>query len=226
MRGTLLITSLWLGCATLASAQTPSRFTVGPVARVDHVYLDGDTDGTTAVAGIIVSVRVSRAISIEGELTGGGRDISRSYEGQFVSFPPAPTTSREDFERYAPTARRTLGYAPGVGVAGMVVARTTVHPRVRLAGRLGVLARPYTETSTYLLLSIPEGVDPALVARNFQPESVHTVRGGLLFGIDTDVALTDRFTIAPQVRFVYSGPAEFANTHRELGLGVAARWQF
>ena len=231
MRTTLLITSLLLGSATFATsaaAQTPSpsRFAVAAVARIDHVYVDGHTDGTTPVGGVAASVRVSRAIAIEGELTGATREIARSYEGTFVSYAPSGSTSREEFERFAPRARRTLAYVPHLGAAAMVVARTAVNPRVGLAGRVGVASRGYSERSSYEVLSIPEGVDPARVARDFQPQTVETVRGGLLLGVDVDLGLTARFTLPLQMRVVYSGPAEWANQHREVGVGVSGRWQF
>ena len=226
MCGTLLTTSLLLLGAGTAAAQSPSRFTVGPVARVDRIWIDGQTEGTTPVAGVAASVRISKAIAVEGELTGAAKDIARSYEGWFVSYAQGPNVSRQEAERLAPTARRTLDYEPGAGVAGMVVARAAANPKVGVVGRLGVSARRYTERSSYLVLTIPEGIDAARVARDFQSQAVRTVRGGVLAGADVDIALTRRFTLAPQLRFVYSGPAGFGSEHRELGLGVSGRWQF
>ena len=233
MRNILLIASLLAGLALSArsaAAQTsstpPSRFTAAAVARIDHVYVDGHTDGTTPVGGIAASVRVSRAIAIEGELTGATREIARSYEGTFVSYAPPGSASRDDFERFAPRARRTVAYVPHVGGAAMVVARTVINPRLSLAGRLGVASRAYSERSSYVVLSIPEGVDPARVARDFQPQTVDTVRGGLLLGVDVDLPLTACLSLPLQMRVVYSGPAEWANQHRELGIGVSGRWQF
>jgi hypothetical protein len=232
MRTTLLLTSLLLASATSAAGQAPSappplsRFAVAAVARIDHVYVDGHTDGTTPVGGVAASVRVSRAIAIEGELTGATGEIARSYEGTFVSYAPPGSNSREAFERFAPIARRTLAYVPHLGGAAMLVARTAVTPRVGLAGRVGVASRGYSERSSYVVLSIPEGVDPARVARDFEPQTVENVRGGLLFGVDVDLGLTPRFTLPLQMRFVYSGPAELDPQHRELGIGVSGRWRF
>jgi hypothetical protein len=233
MRNILLITSLLPGLglsARSAAAQTPStppsRFTAAVVARIDHVYVDGHTDGTTPVGGVAASVRVSRAFAIEGELTGATGEIARSYQGTFVSYAPAGSTSREEFERFAPRARRTLAYVPHIGGAAMVVARTGINPRVSLAGRLGVALRRYSERSSYVVLSIPEGVDAARVARDFQAQTIDTVRGGLLLGVDLDLRLTARFALPLQMRAVYSGPAEWANQHREFGVGLSGRWQF
>jgi hypothetical protein len=227
MCGTLLSTSLLLvGAAAAAAAQSLPRFSLGPVARMERVWLDGDTEGATPVAGLAAGVRVSRAIAVEGELTGAAQDIARSYEGWFISYAQGPNASRAEIERLAPTARRRLDYEPGAGVAAMIVARAATSARVRIAGRLGVSARRYTERSSYVVLTIPEGVDPARVARDFQSQAVRTVRGGLLLGVDVDVALTRRFTLAPQMRIVYSGPAGFGSEHRELGLGLSGRWGF
>lgn len=226
MRGTLLITSLLVFGAATAAAQSPSRFTLGPVARLDRVSLDGHTTGTTPVAGVAASVRVSRAIAVAGELTGAMQDIRRSYEGWFISYAQGPIVSREEAERLAPTARRTLDYEPGAGAAGMIVARAAAMRRVSIAGRVGASMRRYTERSSYLVLTIPEGVDPARVARDFQPQAVRTVRGGLLVGVDAEIALSGRFAVAPRMQFVYSGPAGFGSEHRELGLGFTGHWQF
>jgi hypothetical protein len=226
MCGSLLTASLLLMGAATAAAQSPARFTLGPVARIDRVWLDGHTVGETPVAGLAASVRVSTAIALEGELTGAAWDIARSYEGWFISYAQGPNASREEIERLAPKARRRMDYEPGTGLAATIVARGAASPRIRVAGRLGVSARRYLERTSYVVLSIPDGVDPARVARDFQPQAVETVRGGLLAGVDVDLALTRRFSLEPHVRFVYSGPAGFGSEHRELGFGVAARWQF
>jgi hypothetical protein len=226
MCGTLLTTSLLLMGAATAAAQSPSRFSLGPVARIDRVWLDGDTVGETPVAGVAAGVRVSRAIAVEGELTGSAWDIGRSYEGWFISYAQGPNTSREEVVRLAPTARRILDYEPGTGISAAVVARAATSRRFGVAGRLGVSARRYLERSSYVVLTIPEGVDPARVARDFQPQAVETVRGGVLAGVDVDLAVTRRFSLAPHLRFVYSGPAGFGSEHRELGFGLTGRWQF
>ena len=100
----------------------------------------------------------------------------------------------------------------------MVVARTAVNARVGLAGRVGVASRGYSERSSYVVLSIPEGVDPARVARDFQPQTVETVRGGLLLGVDVDLALTASLHAAPaDARRLQRPRPSGANQHREVG---------
>ena len=64
MCGTLLTTALLLVGATTAAAQSQPRFALGPVARIERVWLDGHTKGETPVAGLAASVRVSKAIAV------------------------------------------------------------------------------------------------------------------------------------------------------------------
>src|SRR5688500_205738 len=96
MCGTLVTTSLLLLGVATAAAQSPSRFTLAPVARLDRVWIEGQTTGTTPVAGAAASVRVSKALSVEGELTGAAKDITRSYEGRFISYAEGPNASRQE----------------------------------------------------------------------------------------------------------------------------------
>jgi len=228
MRGTKLVTLVWLGCASAAAAQSPSRFTLGPSLQVVHASFDGHTRGTLTVGGVTAGIRLSRALSIEGELTSPGRQLARSYEGTFISYVPGTPAnpSAEEFARWAPIARRTLAFEPGFGGSGMLVARSSVRRHVTLAGRLGVSARRYVERSQFAVLAIPDGVDPARVARDFAGETHARIRGGVLAGGGADVAVTPRFSIAPQVRFVYSGPSRFGGEYRELGVAVGGHWRF
>ena len=82
------------------------------------------------------------------------------------------------------------------------------------------------QTSDYTVLTIPDGVDPERVARDFQSERHERIRGGLLGGIDATVHVTRRVGLTPGVQFVYGGPAQVGNRHRELGAGVRGFWAF
>jgi hypothetical protein len=225
MRLILLTAGLVLGFVTGAAGQTP-RFELGPVVRLDQVFIEGGAGGGTTTAGVVANFRISKTYGVEAELTTASNRIERSYEGWFISYAKGPNASREEIERLAPTARRSLGYVPGVGWSAAFVARGEISRRVSLAGRVGISARDYLETSSYTILTIPEGVDPARVARDFKDSSRHRTRGGLLLGVDIPVAVTDHLSIAPEVRLVYGGPARIGDKHRELGLGARATWRF
>jgi len=228
MRLTLLTTSLALGCVAAASAQSLARFEVGPVMRLEKVFVEGDGTGNTTVAGLVTTFNISKSYGVEVEVTQAAGRIERSYEGTFISYYPGTDPSRENFERFAPIARRTLGYDAGLGWSAAFVARSEINPRISIAARAGLSGRSYKETSAFTILTIPEAVDPARVARdpNLQATSFNGTRGGLLVGMDATVALTDRFSVAPEVRFVYGGPAQIGNKHREAGLGLRAMWRF
>lgn len=226
MRPIVLTVLFITGFVTAASAQPAPRFAFGPVVRLDHVFVEGGASGGTAVAGVVTSFRISRTFGVEAELTSASNRIDRSYEGWFISYAEGPNLTREEIERLAPVARRSLGYAPGVGWSGALVARGDVSPRVSLAARAGLSARRYVETSAYTILSVPEGVDPGRVSRDFRDSSQSRTRGGLLVGVDASVAVTDHLSVAPELRFVYGGPARIGNKHRELGLGARGVWRF
>jgi hypothetical protein len=214
------------GLADAAAAQSPSRIELAPVARADKVFIEGGLSGTTPVAGVVATWRFTEALGLEGEITRAANRMERRYEGWFISYNDDPDATREQIEALAPIARRTLGYEPGWGWAAAFVARGELSPRVTIAGRAGVAPRRYRETSDYVVLSIPEGVDPARVAHDFRGTANGKTRGGFLLGVDVGIALTDRVNLTPELRFVYSGPARIGNKHRELGVGVRAGWRF
>jgi hypothetical protein len=196
------------------------------VVRLDEVFIEGGAHGSTTAAGVVTSFRISKTYGVEAELTRALNRIERSYEGRFISYTQDPDATLQEIERLAPIARRSLAYVPGVGWSAAFVARGQISPRVSLAARVGLSARDYVESSVYTILSIPEGVDAVRVARDFRDSSSHRTRGGLLLGFDGSVAVTDHLKIAPEVRFVYGGPARIGNKHREFGLGVRGAWSF
>jgi hypothetical protein len=226
MRIIVLLAVVLVSVVSSASAQSFSRFEIGPVVRIDKVSIEGGAGGSVPVAGVAATFRWTPALGVEAEITHASRKIQRSYDGHFVSYIDTPNPTREEFERFAPTARRTLGYNPGTGWSVAFLARGHLSPRVTLGGRAGVSARRYRESSDFEVLTIPEGVDPQRVAEDFQDSSRTKVRGGWLLGVDVDVAVTERFHLAPEFRYVYSGPAQIGNKHREVALGIRAGWRF
>lgn len=223
----ILLTLLALAVGTAsAPGQTPSRFEFGPTLRTDRIFVEAGGSGNTAVFGAAAGWRFTRTYGIEAEITSSSSRVERSYEGWFISYVEGPNATRDEIERLAPVARRTLGYEPGLGGAVAFVARGELTPRVGLSGRVGVSGRRYVETSDYTVLQIPEGVSPDRVARDFLDTSNTHSRGGLLLGVDVPVRLTARLQVVPEVRYVYGGPARVGNKHRELGVGVRGVWGF
>jgi hypothetical protein len=226
MRVSVLAAVVAAGVAATAAAQGQPRFQVGPVARVDRISLEGGAGGATFSAGLTAGVRLGRFLGVEAEITRASRRIERSYEGWFISYATNPNATREEIERMAPTARRTLGYAPGLGWSGAFVVWGQASPRVRLGARAGFSARRYNQTSSYVMLTIPDGIDPARIARDFASEAHSRTRGGLLVGADAEIDLTKNVSLVPDVRLVYGGPARVGNKYREFGLGLRAGWSF
>lgn len=225
MRPIMMAAVVVLGTVTCASAQ-PARLTLGPVTRIDRVSMEAGAGGTTMVAGLRAGGRIAGIFSLEAELTQARNRIERSYEGWFISYAAGPNATREEIEALAPTARRTLGYAPGTGWSVALAARDHLTPRITIAAKVGASARRYLETSSYTVLTIPAGVDPARVARDFQSSAGRKTRGGWLIGLDVAVEVTKHITIAPELRYVYGGPAQVGNKHREAGAGLLGTWRF
>src|SRR5262245_61150335 len=99
--------------ANSAAAQSEPRFELGPVMRVDSLYFEGGATNAIASGGAAATVRLTNRLAVEGQLTQGMGRVERSYEGWFVSYVTTPNPTREEIERFAPTARRTLGYEAG-----------------------------------------------------------------------------------------------------------------
>jgi hypothetical protein len=212
----------WVALAGTSYAQGAPRFEVGPLVRVDHVRVEGDLTGAMPVAGLTVSQRILKSMSMEAEITWATGTLRRHYSGEFVSFAP-PGSSVEEIERLSPTVRRDLSYAPGWGGAAAMVWRRAVSPRMDVAFRAGLSGRSYVETSTFTILTTPPGVDPVRLAQVFVDTRERHSRGGLLFGVDAPVRVTPRFRVVPEVRLVY-GPRQVGNAHREWGVSLRGVW--
>ena len=225
MRETLIAALILMASAASAAAQT-SKIEIGPVVRLDRIFIEGDATGNTPVAGVAATFQLSKSYGIETELTQATGLIERSYEGRFVSYVTNPAPTREETEQLAPVARRTLGYEPRAGFSVTFRAGGDISQRVAITAHAGATARRYTETSRYAILSIPDGVDPARVARDHQDSSSEHWRGGLLFGFDTPIAMSRHFSLTPEVRLVYGGPARIGDKYREVGVGLRCGWRF
>jgi hypothetical protein len=208
--------ALLVFCAS-AFAQVAS-ISVGPVARLDRLSVEGDAAGSTFAAGVTVRSPLTRILGVEGELTGAWGAFQRSYEGTFILYPPGR----------GPVARRTLEYTPGIGGVGALVARGAIGSRATLAVRVGASARRLKERSTHVILSMPGGIDPVRAEADLRAldGTSARLRGGLLLGLDVSVSLTDRLSAAPDLHLVWGGPARVGATYREVGAGGRVTWRF
>jgi hypothetical protein len=223
MRAVLIATVLLGVFASSAPGQTSRRVEIGTVARSDWLFVEAGGTGRSSVAGVVAGWQFSPRFGLEGEMTAAAGGVMRSYEGWFISYAP-PNATREEIERLAPIARRTLRYDPGGGGAMAFVVRQDLSPRAAVRGRIGLSGRRYLETSTYDVLQIPDGVDPARVARDFGSESGRHSRGGLMLGLSLSVRATSRLQLEPEVRYVYGGPAQVGRKHREVSAGIRGVW--
>ncbi len=92
-------------CAGEALAQQAPRLEAGAIVRVDRVQVEGGLTGSMPAAGVGISLRLLKSLSIEAEMTRAEGPLERNYSGWFQSWAPQGST-REEIERLAPTARR------------------------------------------------------------------------------------------------------------------------
>jgi hypothetical protein len=223
---------LLIGLPPAASAQTP-RFEVGPVARADRVSVEAGLQQVMPVLGASAAWHFTKVWALEGEITqAGGGEFSRSYEGISVSYAP-PGATLAEIESLGVRERWRNGYRPGTGGSIAMTARGNLGGPVSVKVRLGMSARSYEESSAHAVLQIPDGIDPARVSANLfggqglsGSQTTTTQRGGLLMGIEMPVRVTRRIALAPDLRYVYGGPAQIGSKHREVSLGVRAGWSF
>jgi hypothetical protein len=227
------LTLIVLAVPAVATAQTRNRFDVGPVARAERVTV-GEKTQVMPVFGFAASARLSKTWGLEAEITQvNGREFSRSRDGISETFAPAGSTAAEN-ERLGVHARWRNTYRPGLGGIVAVTARHGLGSRAAMLVRLGLAARSYRETQEYIVLSIPDGIDPRRLAtvsfgngnRSSNPFVDKTDRGGLLMGAEVPITIVGRLSVAPEVRYVYGGGSHSGDTHREASAGLRARWAF
>lgn len=220
----IVVALLLTMCAVEASARQAPRFEVGAIVRADRVQVNGNVAGSMPTAGVGMSLRLLKSVSIEAEVTRAEGPLASSYSGRFQSWAP-PGSSREEIERLAPTARRDRRYIPGWGGGAALVLRSAVSPRVDMGFKLGLAGRRYVETSTFTVLTIPAELDEAKVRASFIDERYTDSRAGMLFGIDLPIRVTPRLRVIPEVRMVLR-PSVFGRAYNELNLGVRGAFGF
>jgi hypothetical protein len=225
MRHVLALAIAWLAGVASVSAQGPQRLEAAAIVRTDRVSFEGGQHTQLPVAGVGIAYRVWKDMRVEGEITMASGESRRSHEGDFISF-AGPNATREEFLQMAVIARRTTVNRPGLGVATAVAVETRQPGRVNIGLRAGISFRQYDYIEDTTVLRVPEGVTFDR-AESAMPDTRGTRgRGGLLFGASVPVRVAGRFYIAPDVRWVWGGPARVGNNYDEATIGARGVWKF
>ena len=225
MRHVLAVGLIWLAGVTSASAQINERLDVMAIARTDRVSFEGRQKARLPVAGVGVSYRVWRDMRVEAEVTAATGESRRVYEGDFMSY-AAPGSTREEILRMAVIARRTTVNKAGLGFATTVAVETREPGRVNLALRAGTSYRHYTYTDNFDVLHVPEGFSIEKAEASMVDGRGSHGRGGLLFGASVPIRIVNQLHVAPEVRWVWGGPARVGNNYDEGTVGARAVWKF
>ena len=224
-RHVLLIGIVCFAGVPPALAQESQRLTIAAVVRADRVSFEGGQNAQLSVTGISMGYRIWSHMLIEAEVTAASGESRRSYEGDFISF-AGPSASREEFLRTAVIARRTTTNKAGIGFATAVAVETNQPGRVNLALRAGVSFRQYDYSEETTVLRVPEGVTFERAEAALPDTSGKRGRSGLLIGASVPVRITSNLQIAPEVRWVWGGPARIGNNYDEAAIGARAVWKF
>ena len=226
MRHVLAFVVVWLAGVASASAQVSERLEIGAIVRTDRVSFEGGQNARLPVTG--VGCRVSR---VAGHADRGGSDdgvgrIEAKLRGRF-HFVRGTGATREEFLRMAVIARRTtinkagLGFAHGrrrrdaaAGPSEPRPARGRQRPAVRLHRRHDGPSRARRgHVRAGRIAAMPDGRG-------------QRGRSGLLFGASVPVRIAGRLHVAPEVRWVWGGPARIGNNYDEATVGARIVWKF
>ena len=225
MRHLPVLIAVWLVAAGPAWAQVNDRLQIAAVARVDRASFESGQSARLPVTGAAVSYRLWRALRIEGEITTASGESRRSYEGDFISYAGADAT-REEILQKAVIARRTTVNRAGLGFAATAALEPRQPGRVNLALRAGVSVRRYDYLDDMTILRVPEGVTVEQAQLALPGGSGRRARSGLLVGASVPVRIAGNLHLAPEVRWVWGGPARIGNNYDEAAAGARISWKF
>ena len=223
-------TALAIACVLAAApavAQTGnSRIYAAATTAVDAGQRGNVPGGAVPSAGVLVGVRLTGAWSVEAEIERGFRTTSTSSEAFWVSYPPTPSTNREEFDRYGIRARFDRSQKAGPGWSAHVMWRTREQGRVNAGLFTGVSSRFYdsrvVRTTTFVspLIDLPPD-HPSVLGED---STRRLNAGGLTGGLVILVRATDALTLAPEFRltrgFITDDPYTVFKT------GIRAMWNF
>jgi hypothetical protein len=221
MRTTIIACGLIVASVAPAMAQqTTRRFYAGPVAGVDLGRRGEIPGGAVPSAGGLFGVRVGGGWSVEAEVDRGFWTTSRSDESFWISFPPTPSQTPGEFERYGVKARFDRSEEALIGWSVRAVWRTREAGRINAAFLGGVSARDYVQrvlrTTTFVAPEVDlTGREWVLDPRRFR----HVVTaGGYTGGVLIMVRATKALTVAPEFRITHGFSGDDPFTGYRFGL--------
>lgn len=227
MRTTVAACTLLLLGALSADAQPAGqRFYIAATTAVDGGERGDMPGGAIPSAGLLVGWRLTDAWSVEAEIEKPFQTTSNTTEAFWVSYPPSPNASREDFERYGIKARFDRWQSAEYGWSAFVMWRTREPGRVNAGIFGGVSARTFTSrtvrTTTFVspLIDLPP-THPSVLGE----DSLHrSTSGGVTGGLAILVRTSDSLTLAPEFRvtkgFIRDDP------YTVFRVGMRAGWSF
>lgn len=170
----------------VSAAQTRSpRVTVSVLTTREHVAIDNG-EGTLAGTGAALSVRLTRFISVYGELTAGTGEALDSYEGEFIAG--------------GPILRRDRVWQAGVGSGFGVSFHTPIEQRVGARASIGLAGRALDLTDTLTVVQLPAGWDGTRPT-GAGTETSSRQHGGISIALGMPVHITRGLVIEPEVRW-------------------------
>jgi hypothetical protein len=209
--------------AAPARAQEESRVYLAAVAGALTVDAD-QVKGSRPLVGAALGLRLRSWADLEAEIGLAPGTLTREYTGPLIAFGP-PSSAFEDFESRAVIARTILSRESraiySIGVA--------LHPpsaaRFRPRAYIGLTGHRVRDVRRIEVLRLPPGVTQADVDRALPAEPPWTRNvGGLSIGGSLVIALSDRLSVMPDVRYDYGSFTDEINN--ALRATVRLGWRF
>ncbi len=180
-------------------------------------------DGRSASVSVLGGLAMSRYVDVELELAFPTDAVTRSDVAQTVSCAPAGA-SREQIERMAVVAQIDRSRQVDLSASAVAIIHPPFGRRLTPALVAGVTNQWTQDRTVSTPLVVPPGVDPRHPAVAARDERSRRNIGGPTIGGCLFIQLTDRFFVAPDLRFVYGSIGDEINN--SLYTTIRAVWRF
>ena len=221
----LCIAALLLCCLVSVPARAQPDGRGHMAAVLGTLAVDADqVEGSRPLAGAAVGLRLRPWVDLEVEVGFAPGTLTREFTGPLIAFGP-PSASFEEFESRAVIARtiqsRETRALFSIGVAFHAATTRRIRPRAFV----GLTGHRVRDSRRIEVVTLPPGVTQADVDRALPLQSPWTRNvGGVTIGGGLAIALSDRLSVIPDVRYDYGSFADEINT--ALRPTVRLAWQF